>query len=181
MENAEYAARVKILYLEIHDPDQTDYGEEGSYGVSEEDGDEVEEEVIGKRETENELFANAYEQLEISKTKRLTWWGWITGLRARKQDALAALFLLSLPNLEKIDIKIFDHHWGLFFSNAILAACSSQQVRVHLQHVKEVAISPGDINEYIQLLNLLPFFYLPSIRKLSVDRAVLLSRKYFLS
>lgn len=171
LEKPDYVARVKTISLCLID-ELGPYPQRGRgyrHGRKS-DGDRDDDET---REKEIELLISAYEKLDIIETSALSRETWITALKGRKERAIISLLLLSLPNLQKVDIEISSHDRSLFFSHAILAACSPQQERIHLRHVKEVSMNFERPEDCIWTEEIIPMFYLPSLKKISASQVML--------
>lgn len=152
-----YAARVKIVFGRIRSDDDSD--EDASKDTDADGCDDLQL-----------LCIKACETYNLPSDDCLTHKQWITALQARNPEALFALAVLLLPNLKSIDMTSEGYHDGLraaFFSQAINTATQSSVAS--LKTLEELTHGPEDPQGHISVEEILPFFYLPSLRKVEVS------------
>lgn len=163
LEKPEYASRVKMMHLELMDEDG--YGYDGEEADGEKDLDEPEDSESKKREVS--LLIKACVTYGLANDE-ITHEQWVAAFTARRPQALFAIIVLSLPNLESFSICTVtpEEQESRFLAQALKRA--SQLSDRFLSKVKQIKYSHPYPEAGINHNDILEFFYLPSLRRVQV-------------
>jgi len=164
LEKPEYASRVKIMHGNIWSDDDCEPDEDED---EDEDADGSNDRQSNDRDLA--LFIKTCETHKLPSNDKLTHEQWVAALQAQKPEALFAVAVLLLPNLKSLSMTTNGYHDdpnSAFFSQAI--TCSAQSSDPSLKNLEEISYAHEYTEANISLEEILPFFYLPSLRKFDV-------------